>query len=334
VNGTPLELRWYRARLRTLTAVAFRDFSGPALRGGLGEDRDLYARLLSPAPALPQKRFADAPRPLLLRPRFGAGVYGEDSALELDLTLVGSAVAHMPALVRALARLGARGVGEGHHGGQGRFELERVDALGPDRAREPVVTPAGMFRPVSLPWSYPHDFAPASGLLRHGLRLQFATPTFINAHGLSRGSLEFGDLVADVLRRLSLLSQAYGDGPVHTRQEECALQARARTVLMADHALRWVEVPSYSRKQKQARDFGGWMGWVEYEADPAEWQPLLRLARLLHVGKHTAFGFGAVRPANPGRVRGDDLSGPGPVRLRSAAGHDARETTMSLRAEA
>lgn len=67
----------------------------------------------------------------------------------------------------------------------------------------------------------------------------------------------------------------------------------AAGVKIEDAAVRWVEVPRFSRNQRQAITFGGWMGWVRYAAEPAPWLPLLRAGELLHVGKHTTFGFGA-----------------------------------------
>lgn len=40
--------------------------------------------------------------------------------------------------------------------------------------------------------------------------------------------------------------------------------------------------------------FGGWMGRVRYADVPPSLLPLLQVAEGLHVGKHTAFGFGAI----------------------------------------
>jgi hypothetical protein len=291
----PLSLHLYRARLRTLTPLWFAGYPGPALRGAFGDDPEVYARLLAPPPMLPQKRFGDPPRPLLLRPRFGAGPYAAGSGLELDFTLVGSAGAHLPALVRALARLGTQGVGEGRQDGHGRFELERLDALGPGGAAEAVVTPQGLFRPAALPWHYPADFATAvREPSADSLRLELHSPTFINVRGLPRGSLELRDLVADLLRRLSLLAQAYGTGPVYSRDEECAWEAAAEGVRITDACVRWMEVERFSRTQRRAMEFGGWLGWVQYDTAPEPWLSLLRVAQFVHVGKHTAFGFGEV----------------------------------------
>jgi hypothetical protein len=296
----PLHLHVYRARLRTLTAIRFAGFPGPALRGALGDDPDVYARLLAPPPALPQKRFADPPRPLLLRPRFGAGPYGEDSELELEFTLVGSAGAHLPALLRALARLGERGVGEGRQAGEGRFAIDRVDAVLPDGRTEAVVTSGGLFRPVARSCGYPHDFSEAAPKQVSGsLRIELRSPTFINVRGLPRGTLELRDLVADLLRRLSLFAHAYGADPVHARDEERAWESAAADVRIADACTRWMEVERYSRTQRRSMEFGGWLGWVQYDTASEPWLPLLRVARLVHVGKHTAFGFGEVATTEP-----------------------------------
>jgi hypothetical protein len=292
-----LDLHVFRFRLHTAGTVRFGGFPGPVLRGALGESREVYARLFAPPPALPQKRFADPPRPVTLRPRFGAGVYGPDSVLELDMTLVGNAGAALPAVMRALVQLGRDGIGEGRGDSPdaGRFSLDRVDALGPCGAI-PVVTPEGLFHPVRAPWRFPDEMEAEKRDVA-SVRLELVSPTFINRRGEPRGTLAFSDLVDDLLRRVSLLSQAYGGGTVYTREEEGALLEAAQDVEAMDSALRWTEVERYSRRQHGPMTFGGWMGWVEYAADPAPWMPLLRAAPLLHVGKHTAFGFGEIRLA-------------------------------------
>ena len=292
--AAPLLLHVYRFRLRTEGPVEFPTFPGPALRGALGDDRAAYAAFFSPPPVLPQARFADPPRPIVLRPRFAAGAYGEGSVLELDVTLAGRAARHLPALIRALATLGARGVGAG----RGRFRLERADALGPGGARDEVVTPGGLVRPSALPWRFPYDFAATDGAAAAGngsFTVELRSPTLVRRGPDPRGTLELRDLVADLLRRASLLGQAYGDGPVLAREEEEELVREAGTVAIADAAVRWQEVPRYSRSQRAPMTFGGWMGEVRYAADPAPWIGLLRAAAFLHIGKHTAFGFGEVR---------------------------------------
>jgi hypothetical protein len=82
-------------------------------------------------------------------------------------------------------------------------------------------------RPASLPWRYPDDFAVLSSPAAAGLTLRFRTPTFIRRGDDPRGSLEFRDVVDDLLRRISLLSHAYGDDPVHPRHEELAMMDAA-----------------------------------------------------------------------------------------------------------
>jgi hypothetical protein len=247
-----LPLHVYRFRLRTLAPVEFTTFPGPALRGALGDDPAAYAAFFSPPRMLPQARFADPPRPLVLRPGFGAGCYGEGSVLDLDVTLAGRAASHLPALIRALATLGARGVGAG----RGRFRLERADALGPSGTRAELVTPGGLVRSAALPWRFPGDFIATDGVATSGDRgftVELRSPTFVRRGSDRRGTLEFRDLVDDLLRRASLLGQAYGDGPVQSREQEEALVQAAEGVRIADAAVRWQEVPRYSRSRRPRR---------------------------------------------------------------------------------
>jgi hypothetical protein len=199
-------------------------------------------------------------------------------------------------LIRAVAMVGAGGIGAARHAGGGRLRLERMDALGPCGTASEIVSPAGLVRITALPWRFPADFAggapaPSSA---GSFTLQYRSPTWVRRGHEPRGTLEFHGVVADLLRRVSLLSQAYGDGPVYARETELEMLEAASGVRIMDAAVRWVEVPRFSRTQRSAMTFGGWMGWTRYEADPAPWRALLCLAALLHVGKHTTFGFGEV----------------------------------------
>jgi hypothetical protein len=295
-----LPLHVYRFRLRTLGPVEFTTFPGPALRGALGDDRAAYAAFFSPPPVLPQARFADPPRPLVLRPRFGAGCYGEGSALEIDVTLAGRAAHHLAALIRAVASVADSGVGPARHAGGGRLRLERADALGPGGLRHAVVTEDGQVRPVMRPWHFPADFAGTDERERGGFTLGLRSPTFIRRGADPRGTLAFGAVIDDLLRRVSLLGQGYGSGPVYAREQEEEMLAAARTVELVDAAVRWAEVPRYSRNQRAPMTFGGWMGTVRYAGDPAPFGPLLRAAALLHAGKHTGFGFGQLHLVGAG----------------------------------
>lgn len=303
-----MQLHRYRFRLRTLGPIRFPVFPGPALRGAIGDQRDLYAALLRPSATLPQKRFGDPPRPFVMRPRFGAGDYGAGSALELDVTLAGAAAAHFPTLLRGLARVGEQGVGADRHAAPdaGRFHIERVDAIGPDGCRT-VVTPDGWLRPGTLPWRLPQDLAGPPGAWTGEVTLAFRTPTLVRRGDDPRGTLELHGIVDDMVRRISLLAQAYGGGPVYGRHEELAMTDAATAASIEDAAARWVEVPRFSRTQRQPMAFGGWMGWVRYRGVSAACLPLLRAAELLHAGKHTAFGFGAVEAV--GSVRMERCSG-------------------------
>jgi hypothetical protein len=52
----------------------------------------------------------------------------------------------------------------------------------------------------------------------------------------------------------SLLGEAYGGGPVPPSRQEEALVRAAESVRIADAAVRWQEVPRYSRSQRTPMD--------------------------------------------------------------------------------
>jgi hypothetical protein len=122
--------------------------------------------------------------------------------------------------------------------------------LAPGGETHPVVTEDGRVHPVLRPWRFPADFEANGGAgERDGLTLELRSPTFVRRGAEPRGTLAFADVVDDLLRRVSLLGQGYADGPVWGREREHeSAAAAARAVEVADAAVRWLQVPRYSRK--------------------------------------------------------------------------------------
>jgi len=153
-----------------------------------------------------------------------------------------------------------------------------------------------VLRPEELAWRFPDDFAepkvPAVGSV---FRIRFETPTHLVREGNPRGDLSFRVLIDRLLMRLSLLAQAYDEGPALTREQETELKALASAVEIDEGTVDWARVRRYSTRRGQHMVFEGWLGEVAYRGDPGPFLPLLRLAELIGVGKHAAFGFGGVR---------------------------------------
>jgi len=104
--------------------------------------------------------------------------------------------------------------------------------------------------------------------------------------------LTFEVLTRAMLRRISQLFAFHGDGEPPLDYK--GLVARAREVRTASSALQWRDWERYSNRQQARMCLGGIAGSATYQDVPPEFQPLLAIARLVHIGKQTTFGLGLV----------------------------------------
>ena len=313
-----MDLSVYRVRLRALGSIRLDKFPGIPLEGALtGGVRDVSCVCpADPAPgdcpvgrrcafhlltrpvaelfdSLP-KRYGTPPPPLVLRPRFPPGTYAPGSELELQLVLAGRAQEHFRWVLAGLVAAGQRGVGPTRSTSRedGRFEVGRIEAVGPDA----TLAWSGGSRPDSLPraWRFPDDFSgPAHpGHFSDTFTVELRSPTLIEKKGLSRGTLEFADVIGSLGKRVSLLSTAYGTHNLVDYAEHTRLKALADEVTVDARGCEWREWQRHSRRQGRSFPVGGWTGWVRYRGNVTPFLPLLRLAELLHVGAHTLMGLG------------------------------------------
>lgn len=315
-----MELSVFRVRLRTLGRIRLDKFPGIPLEGALtagirevscgcraqdAEDRCPVGRrcafhlLTRPHASLFEslpRRYGTPPPPLVIRPRFPPGTYEAGVDLEVQAVLVGSAREHFKWLLAGLVAAGRHGVGPTRNGSprDGRFEVRRIEVVGPERVEEWNGRTVG--DACLSAWRYPEDFsAPGSrDASARRLTLELRSPTLVEKKGLPRGSLEFSDLVGALSKRVSVLGLGYGGGNLVPYEEHLRLKALAEPVTLDGRGCRWEEWPRHSRRQGRSFPVGGWVGWVRYRGDFAPFLPLLRLAGLLHVGAHTLMGLGEV----------------------------------------
>ncbi len=264
-----MHLHLFRFRLRAAGSLLFGSFPGPALRGALGDSREVHvAPLLAsarpPAEALrrsPAPRDPPSPlRPGQLRPRLRPGVRDDPGRQRGHAPPPGRARAARPRLGRD--RRHARGLADRRplRAGAGRRSRTRGDRHRGRRRRPLPARPP----PLALPGATSARPRPAPAASPWSC----GRPPSSAAGSESRGALDFRSVVDELLKRVSLLSQAYGEGPVHTREEEEALLDAAAGVETEDEAVSWTEVPRYSRRQGKRMGFesgfAGWTGRVTY----------------------------------------------------------------------
>jgi hypothetical protein len=124
------------------------------------------------------------------------------------------------------------------------------------------------------------------------LTVRFETPTELKACGFAVERPDFGVLFARVRDRISTLRALYDDGPLTLDFREVG--ERAGRIGMTRCEIQQVQASRRSGRTGQTHSLGGFVGEVEYEGDLTEFVPYLRAAHWTGVGRHTAWGKGAI----------------------------------------
>ena len=257
-------------------------------------DRCVYSRCFEPpvpsdSPILRNQPFA--PHPFVLEPpRTRKLDYAPGDAFACNLILVGEAIDLLPWLVYAFNEVGQRRIGL--RGERGRCKLETVESLpvrGEGRtiytAETEMLTDAGVILDVADVMADAPDIA-------NLMELEFLAPTSIKIDGEWARSLTFDHLIRNLLRRVRFLS-------VFHCGEDLDAETRALVQLAASvkhiSRLRWVKKERWSHRTERAIPMGGFVGKIRYRGDLAPFLPIILLGERLHIGHHTAFGYGQYR---------------------------------------
>jgi len=230
-------------------------------------------------------RYPSTPHPFVFRFPDGGHVRAGD-VFTVDLTLLGEGIGLLPYFIHAIHLQGERGLGRDGV----RFSVGEIRTAGGTvvkRDGEQAVTvpdPEGELPELPL--------CPPSGT-RRDVALRLITPCKLVAGGKTCGRFHLSALVGSLLRRYSMLQAFHGDG-----QPELDFRAWKESAAAARDVTdrtRPVRVRRYSNRQGRAMEFHGLLGSVSIGECPEALARLLAVGEIVHAGKATAFGFGAIR---------------------------------------
>jgi len=315
----PAGLRFarYRFKLLTTTFLHLPDFKGSTLRGAFGHalksltcaQRDcdscadctlrrvcVYTRIFEPiSAATAEDGLRHVPQPfVLLPPLTDRNEYSPGSTFDFEVTVVGPALDLFPYWVAALEHMGLEGVGRG----RGTFRLVGIDEVSLLGKQRSIYDPQTRQVEETQNTITTTDIAAVCRALEkraiEGVRLNIETYLRIKANGRLQDRLHFPLLVRALLRRLDILSQFYGEGPVEWPYDE--VYAEAERIESALDKSRWEDWSRVSLRQKARMKFGGVVGRLSYHgAAVKRFLPILMAGQFLHCGKNTTFGLGAYR---------------------------------------
>lgn len=238
-------------------------------------------------------------------PREPVDVVEAGRRFAFGLTLFGDGFRFLPYFVLAVGEMGRVGVGPG----RGNFELEAIWAGNPLAGRvEPMLRPGDtMVHVPDAPITWEQVQAAADQLrsaLGNGapLRLRFLSPTRLVFDEVLVKTADFGVFFRRLLERIDHLREQFADGAGRPGEEIDRLYALADQVRVVEDNTRWVEVSSWSGRQRRKQYLSGIVGTATYRArDWGELLPWLVLGQATQVGKLAVKGNGVFEIEVPGQ---------------------------------
>ncbi|MBS1251766.1 MAG: hypothetical protein MAG451_00799 [Anaerolineales bacterium] len=229
-------------------------------------------------------------------PRDHVDVLEPSDRFSFGLTLFGQGFNFLPYFVLAVQEVGRVGVGPG----RGTFELDAIWAGNPLAGRVEAVMEPGdsMVHTPDEAVTWEHVQTATDRLrakLNAGtqLRLHFLSPTRLVYDEALVKTADFGVLFRRMLERIDQLRQQFADEDSRPFEEVERLYSLADQVRVVEDNTEWIEVWSWSGRQRRKQYLSGIVGTATYRArDWDELLPWLVLGQATQVGKLAVKGNG------------------------------------------
>ena len=276
-----------------------------------------------------------APHPFVLEPPLtGKQHYAPGDVFACQLILIGSAINLLPWMAFTFNELGKRRIGlRGQRGKCHLDTIESLPARSTDTPQTIYTSETEMLMGAGRLLCI-DDVLRGAPQITDTLELDFRTPTSIKVEGRWMQDVTFELLIRNLLRRIRFLSYfhcgedlgvdahaliAAAHGVTHTSRLQWVRKERrsfrtervvpmsgfvgvdAHALIAAAHGvthtsrLQWVRKERRSFRTERVVPMSGFVGKVRFVGELAPFLPLIFLGEYLHIGHHTAFGFGKYR---------------------------------------
>lgn len=242
------------------------------------------------------------PHPFVLSSPFAQGSrpgeyrqFNLTDELVFELLLMGKTTDYLPYIIYAISQMAERGFGLTNHAS---FQLEEVNYLAGDNKISLYDKKIERIKSVSTVKTLADLIETRQSQLKdinsQNTTLEFITPTRIRVEDDLQAKLDFSLIIRNLLRRVSMLSEFYGQEK--WKQDFSQLVRLAEEVKTESSQLGWWDFERYSNRQRTRMKLGGVIGKVRYQGSAiAEFLPLLIAGEFLHIGNGTSFGLGKYR---------------------------------------
>ena len=234
-----------------------------------------------------------APHPFVLEPpQTGKLAYAPGDTFTCNLTLIGDGINLLPWLVFTFDQIGKRRIGLRNERGQ--CQLDKVESLPAHDSLQPktiytadteMLTDDGLILQLD-------DVIQAAPNITDAIELAFLTPTSIKVDGKWTSRLTFEHLIRNLLRRIRFLSYFHCGEDLDI---DAPALIRAADAVTHDLRLNWLRRDRYSYRTEKSVPMCGFIGKARFAGELEPFLPFIYLGEHLHIGHHTAFGFGQYR---------------------------------------
>ena len=234
-----------------------------------------------------------APHPFILQPpRTSKQDYAEGDTFTCNMTLIGEAINLLPWMVFTFDQIGKRRIGLQNKRGQCQLDkVESLSAHGQDHTQTIFTAATEMLTDEGLILRL-DDVMHAAPHTTDAIELEFITPTSIKVHGKWTSQLTFEHLIRNLLRRIRFLSYFHCGEDLDV---DAPALIKAAGAVKHHLRLNWLRKDRYSYRAEKSVPMGGFIGKVRFTGDLEPFLPFIYLGEYLHIGHHTAFGFGQYR---------------------------------------
>jgi len=249
-------------------------------------------------------RMTFEPHPFVIEPPLeDKETYRPGDELNFDLILIGKAIDYLPYFILTFEEMGRSGIGRG----RGKYRLEKVLCIANDTSQEQTVLYDARTRLLynrCFVRNFNDDVLNEAEKIRESLllrrtdnkgnaqiTLRFLTPTRIKFQNKLTSDIDFEIVMRNLLRRLSLLSEAHCGEKLDVDYRRLISEAR-NSVRTVSSDLHWYDWERYSQRQQARLKMGGFRGEITFQGRLGDFLPFLVLGKYLHIGKGTAYGLG------------------------------------------
>ena len=230
------------------------------------------------------------PHPYVIQPPAESQmVYTAGQPFDFNLLLFGPVNRRLPYFIYALDRMGKIGIGKKIAGRRGSFRLLSIDAC--DREIYHHSNQQLVDADICVDLGVPFGKDPSKR--SDTVSLTFESPLRLKHNNRFAREMPFHVLVRAMLRRVSTLMNAYGDG--EPKLDYAGMVKRAQNIEVVRSELAWEDWRRYSLRQDRAMQMGGLKGSITYAGHLGEFIPLIDFCAHVHLGKQTTFGLGQFR---------------------------------------